>query len=239
MNPALTPPLRPGRRTAERLLRLLTGLVLFSALGGPAGAVEGNLIDVVVHSPSLEGNFLGDSPDRDVTIYLPPGYDEHPDARYAVLYLLHGYTGSNRGWVDDARARITPILDDLIGTGTIEPMIVVMPDAHNRYGAMTLGMLHPEVFGAVYSLSGGLLAIVDPGQGWYSSTVGAQALRATTFDAQGIYTQILIAFAAVVTPNPENPPFYVDLPYELVDGEVRPVPVPPSPSSWPSRTRCL
>jgi hypothetical protein len=36
---------------------------------GPKGTVE----RIKVHGKSLEGNLEGDSPDRDVFVYLPPG----------------------------------------------------------------------------------------------------------------------------------------------------------------------
>jgi S-formylglutathione hydrolase len=51
-----------------------------------------------VHGKFLEGNLEGDPPDRDVSIYLPPGYDAHRDQRYPVVYLLHGYGNSDEGW---------------------------------------------------------------------------------------------------------------------------------------------
>jgi len=47
---------------------------------------------VIVHSridgPQLAGNLLGDPSERDLFVYLPPGYEES-DARYPVAYLLH------------------------------------------------------------------------------------------------------------------------------------------------------
>lgn len=44
---------------------------------------------LTVHSPGLEGNAFGDSPDQQVAVYLPAGYDEG-SRRYPVVYLLHG-----------------------------------------------------------------------------------------------------------------------------------------------------
>lgn len=45
---------------------------------------------IAVHGPSLEGNLEGDSPDRRVFVYLPPGYAKEPGRRFPVVYLLHG-----------------------------------------------------------------------------------------------------------------------------------------------------
>jgi S-formylglutathione hydrolase len=97
--------------------------------------MSGLIIDTVVYSPSLEGNLLGDSPDRNVTIYLPPGYDTS-DKHYPVIYLLHGYTGDNKFWLEKGYANVNlePIMNDMINNKTIEPMILVSPDSYNRFG---------------------------------------------------------------------------------------------------------
>ena len=100
-------------------------------------AQEGQLVDVVVHSAAVEGNLLDDSADRNVTVYLPPGYDEDTARNYPVLYLLHGYTGTNEVWFSGnsflGAGNIREIADALIESGAIQPLIIVMPDARNKY----------------------------------------------------------------------------------------------------------
>ena len=44
-------------------------------------------------SEVLEGNAAGDPHARRVPVYLPPSYDERPERRYPVAYLLHGIPG--------------------------------------------------------------------------------------------------------------------------------------------------
>lgn len=58
------------------------------------------------------------------TVYLP---DEHARSGlvYPVLYLLHGHGGNERNWLDDGQ--VQSVLDRLIGSGQVPPMIVVMP----------------------------------------------------------------------------------------------------------------
>jgi enterochelin esterase-like enzyme len=98
---------------------------------------SGTLTTVTVHSTGLEGNLLGDSPDRLVTIYLPPGY-ESSDKNYPVVYLLHGYgpDGDNLLWFGAGYVPVNlkPIMDQLIYNGSIEPMILVSPNSKNRFG---------------------------------------------------------------------------------------------------------
>lgn len=64
---------------------------------------------------------------RRMHIYTPPGY-ETSDARYPVLYLLHGASDCDDSWTSIGRANF--ILDNLIAAGKAKPMIVVMPHGH-------------------------------------------------------------------------------------------------------------
>ncbi len=70
-------------------------LPLLLALAASAG---GSVERVRVHGKSLEGNLIGDSPDRDVSVYLPPSYKTEPARRYPVVYLLHGFTDDDAQW---------------------------------------------------------------------------------------------------------------------------------------------
>jgi hypothetical protein len=60
--------------------------------------LKGRYERIKVHGKSLEGNLEGDSPDREVSVYLPPSYATERNHRYPAVYLLHGYTNSDEGW---------------------------------------------------------------------------------------------------------------------------------------------
>ena len=62
---------------------------------------------------------------RELNVYVPPGYDQARDRRYAVLYLLHGFANDHHSWHRYGRAN--DILDNLLAKGAIEPFFVVMP----------------------------------------------------------------------------------------------------------------
>jgi len=64
---------------------------------------------------------------RRITIYTPPGY-ESSDESFPVLYLLHGAGGDEEAWIELGRS--SQILDNLLASGKIEPMIVVMPNGN-------------------------------------------------------------------------------------------------------------
>lgn len=65
------------------------------------------------------------NPLQEFFIYLPPCYDEMPDKRYPVLYLLHGQTYTADQWI---RLGAVNVLDNLIHSGESAPFIVVFPD---------------------------------------------------------------------------------------------------------------
>ncbi len=85
---------------------------------------------VTVHGASLEGNLEGDSPDRNVIVYLPPSYTRSPRRRYPVLYALHGYSIDNEKWTTEIKTPQT--VEGAFATGTRE-MIVVLADARTRH----------------------------------------------------------------------------------------------------------
>ena len=59
-------------------------------------------------------------------VYLPDGYDTS-ERSYPVLYLLHGYSDDQTGWVQFGE--VQGIADQAIREGRAAPMIIVMPDA--------------------------------------------------------------------------------------------------------------
>jgi enterochelin esterase-like enzyme len=75
-----------------------------------------------------EGSLGSTEPPQEFRIYLPPCYDEKPDQRYPVLYLLHGQTYTDDQWI---RLGAVNVIDQLILSGESIPFIVVFPD--DRY----------------------------------------------------------------------------------------------------------
>ncbi len=239
--------------------------------GEPA---KGTVERIKIHGKSLEGNLEGDSPDRDVSIYLPPSYKTNPKRRFPVLYFLHGFTdddarwfGLQKHWID-----LPKVLDRALAGGKNREVIVVMPnaftvyqgsmysksattgnweeyvasevvayiDSHYRtlprvasralaghsmggYGAMRIGMRRPDVFSTVYLLSPCCMA---PNLG--NSPNGAQMLKRAEaiqkledVEKADFLTKAMLASGAAWSPNPKNPPLYLDLPYRK--GEFQPM----------------
>ncbi len=98
---------------------------------------------MIVHSRiegrHLAGNLLGDPSERDLFVYLPPGYGES-ETRYPTAYLLHAFGSSAAQQVQPAldRERWVPpledVLDPVFGRMGARPMLVVVPDGWTSYG---------------------------------------------------------------------------------------------------------
>jgi S-formylglutathione hydrolase len=249
---------------------VLAVALTFAVAAGAQRAPEGRLVFATVHSRALEKNLLGDSPDQSVIIYLPPSYDTTPTRRYPVVYLLHGNGRTNRtAWVDGYQGlNIKTAMDTMVASGASKEMIIVMPDAHNRYvgshyvnstvtgnwadfitgdvvqyldatyrtlpssasrglaghsmggrGTLFLAATVPGVYGAIYSLSAGRMAFDTYAP--FEDTLWRRVLALQ--DPAGAPSNILVplGFAAAYSPNPSKPPFFVDLPVELREDQVK------------------
>lgn len=244
---------------------LLVSAITFAQSG------KGTKERIQIYSHAIDGNLIGDPAERDVTVYLPPSYSMHPERHYPVLYMLHGFMDTDSQWFgwEEHWINLHEVIDASLAEGRSKEMIVVMPNAYNRfkgsmysssvtigdwesfvarelvdyidsnyrtipkassrglaghsmggYGTIRLGMKYPEVWSAIYLMSPccmeGTLPDTDPD---VMKTVEAvdspEQLESTGFPA--IAT---LALAAAWAPNPEKPPFYLDLPF--ADGEVLP-----------------
>ena len=92
--------------------------------------------------PRFHSSFLPD--DRDVTVYLPPDYDENVEREYPVLYMQDGqnlfeletaFKGA-RTW------RFAESADAAILAGEVEPLIVV---GIGNAGRAAVGRIHSHV----------------------------------------------------------------------------------------------
>ena len=111
--------------------------VSIAAIAAIDAAQRKGSVDVFeVRSRAIEGNLVGDSPVRSVSVYLPPGYAAEKTRRYPVVYLLHGFTDSDAKWFGRAGKHwinLPVVLDDAHTAGGFFEAIVVMPDAFNAF----------------------------------------------------------------------------------------------------------
>jgi enterochelin esterase-like enzyme len=247
------------------LLSLIAGLACSQAMAQVqtqvppvvTGAKPVTVEHIHVHGASLEGNLEGDAVDRDVIVFLPPGYSRGSQ-RYPVVYALHGYSIGAEQWTHEIHVPQT--IEGAFAQGAHE-MIVVLPDSktvHNGsmysssvttgdferfiaqdvvsyidshyrtiadrksrglvghsmggYGATRIGMKHPEVFGALYIMSPCCLSARTPGDKAAELEKAVAAMKAPSDSADlPFFTRAQLASAAAWSPDPKNPPLYLDL----------------------------
>jgi enterochelin esterase-like enzyme len=258
----------PKQCTLKRLvLRIFVGLVLSVYLVLPSAvfAQRGTRESGEITSPALEGNLLGDSATKRYNIYLPPSYDTTSDKRYPVIYVLHGYTGTESGLF----GLVSNTLDAMIESGEVREMIAVFPNGSNRlrgswyrnsptigdyetyitqdlvghidanyrtlpsrenrgitgesmggYGTMHLALAYPEIFSVAVPQAGIYDFDNSPYTGWANQVARANPTDFAGFNRLPVLPQASVAYAAAASPNPDNPPLYLDFPLELVEGTV-------------------
>ena len=231
------------------------------------GAKPVSVEHIKVHGASLEGNLEGNAVDRDVLVFLPPGYSHDKQRRYPVVYALHGYSIGAEQWTHEIHVPQT--IEGAFAKGAKE-MIVVLPDsktvhngsmysssvttgdfetfisrdlvayidAHYRtipdrmsrglvghsmggYGATRIGMKHSDVFGSLYIMSPCCLAPRPAGPGNPEVEKALEAVKTPEDSAKlSFMARAQLASAAAWSPNPKNPPLYLDLPVK--DGSPQP-----------------
>jgi enterochelin esterase-like enzyme len=111
-------------RRFEVLRRILSAAAILGLASGlPLSAADDDALGRVFEGLHVTSTILG----RDVhyAVYLPPDYTLST-RRYPVVYLLHGYTDDESGWIQFGE--INGAADRAIADREIPPMIIVMPD---------------------------------------------------------------------------------------------------------------
>ena len=252
------------RSWAVVMVAALFGAPAFAQVQTPAppvvpGAKPVTVEHIKVHSAALEGNLEGEAVDRDVIVFLPPGYAKEKSRRYPVVYALHGYSIGAEQWTHEIHVPQT--IEGAFAEGARE-MIVVLPDsktlyngsmysssvttgdferfiahdlieyidAHYRsipdrlsrglaghsmggYGATRIGSKHPEVFGSLYIMSPCCLSAREPGPNATQLEKAVAALKSPSDSAAlPFFARAQLASAAAWSPDPKNPPLFLDLP---------------------------
>jgi len=255
-----------------RRLRIFTVVLCLLLACLTAVAQDGQIIRETIEAPSLDGNLLGDSTRRQITIYLPPSYDDGDGLAYPVVYLLHGYTGNNNLWTGGSyiSGNIVSSMKSWLGSGKVREMILVMPNSYTKFqggyyvnspaigrwgdfisrdliqymdsnyrtlpqresravmghsmgadSTIRIGMLNFDTFFCI-----GCLAAAFDWEEWMNDNRASYALASTIEDWAQLYSSSLLvkasfADAAAFAPNPDNPPFYCDLPFVYTDTKPR------------------
>ena len=98
-----------------------TILALMAFLAGLSAFAQSKIL-----TETLSSRILGC--EQKYNVYLPDGYD--PSQSYPVIYLLHGLWGDYTDWA--RKGGIRSVADELILSGELLPVVIVMPNAGDR-----------------------------------------------------------------------------------------------------------
>ncbi len=202
----------------KRRFSLVVLLVTGAAFSAPGiSDHKGTFERIKVHGKSLEGNLAGDSPDRDVSVYLPPSYATESSRRYPVVYLLHGYTNSDEGWFgpntksgfQSAGTTLPAVADQAIANGAAREMILVMPNAYNVYqgtmysNSVTTGDWEAYITRDLVSyIDSHYRTIADPAsRGLAGHSMGGYGTIRLAMKDPGVFSSIYILSACCLTAN--------------------------------------
>lgn len=69
---------------------------------------------------------------RHYNVFVPKTFYTDPDAKFPVLYLLHGMNDTHMGW--PTRGHVKDVMDQLTASGDAAEMIIVTPNAGGQAG---------------------------------------------------------------------------------------------------------
>ncbi len=140
-----------------------------------------------------------------------------PDAftRYQGSFYSNSATTGN--WEDYIVRELIPYVDAHYRTIPERASRGLAGHSMGGYGAIRIGMRHPDVFSSIYLLSACCMKFPD--SFLLENGVKAEAARTPEqADALETLPLLLVAISVAWSPNPNNPPFFADLPVK--DGKL-------------------
>ncbi|HEX8164145.1 MAG TPA: alpha/beta fold hydrolase [Pyrinomonadaceae bacterium] len=170
--------------------------------------------------PPLMDSMIGGGKIREMIVVAPDGGNAYGGSFYANSSV----TGN---WEDYIYRDLVAYVDANYRTLARPSGRGIAGHSMGGYGAVVLGMKHPEVFSVLYALSPCCLGLEED----LSETNPAWAglLRLTSREqvpkepksSEDFYTIAFVALSAAFSPNPERAPFYADMPFQERDGRIR------------------
>jgi predicted alpha/beta superfamily hydrolase len=149
---------------------------------------------------------------RPVIVVMPNQYS---------LYRGSFYTNSTLtgNWADFTAQDLVAFIDKNYRTIPEKESRGITGHSMGGYGAIKLGMLFPDVFSSVYALSPGLLGLAKEygakGKA-YHRIKNIKTREELVTGKKEFESNVVIALGRAFSPNPNNPPFYADLPFSYI-----------------------
>ena len=135
-----------------------------------------------------------------------------------TLYSGSFYSNSSLtgNWSDFEAKELVAYMDKNFRTIPTRDARAIGGHSMGGYGALKIAMLYPDVFSCVYALSPGLLAFVKEFGPNSDSFKELAAIKSKDALDKTYYPRVIAACARAWSPNPNKPPFYIDLPFNYI-----------------------
>ena len=157
--------------------------------------------------PPILDTVFGQGAAREMIVVTPDAYTRFQGSMYS-----NSITTGN--WENFVAEELVAYIDSHYRTIAKKESRGLCGHSMGGYGALRIGEKNPDVFSAVYLLSPCCLnSSALPLQTVPQSFLRADSIKTVEqFQKTDFGTKVLFASAAAWSPNPENPPFYIDLP---------------------------
>jgi S-formylglutathione hydrolase len=164
--------------------------------------------------PPILDTVFGQGAAREMIIVTPNAYTRFQGSMYS-----NSITTGN--WEDFVAKELVAYMDSHYRTIAKKESRGLCGHSMGGYGALRIGEKNPDVFSAVYLLSPCCLnSSPEPVQTIPQSFLRLNSIKTLEqFQSADFFTKTFFANAAAWSPNPENPPFYIDLPVK--DGQLQ------------------
>lgn len=166
---------------------------------------------IKIHGTALEGNLEGDAVDRDVFVFLPPGYAKDKSHRYPVIYALHGYSIGAEQWTHEIHVPQT--IEGAFAEGAKE-MIVVLPDSKTLHnGSMYSSSVTTGDFEQFIAVD--VVAYIDAhyrtiadrqSRGLVGHSMGGYGATRIGMKHADVFGSLYIMSPCCLSPRPADPP---------------------------------
>ncbi len=139
---------------------------------------------------------------------------------FGSFYVNSSVTGN---WEDFTAKELVSYVDRKYRTLARSTSRGIVGHSMGGFGAITLGMKHPEVFSVVYGLNPAVFGWA--GDFTIENPSFTSVLNAKSYDdllKGNIYTIAIVTVSQAFCPNPSRPPFFVDFPFAAVGGKLQP-----------------
>jgi S-formylglutathione hydrolase FrmB len=162
---------------------------------------------------------VGTAAIREMIVVVPNGNNRY----HGSFYTNSAVTGN---WEDFIYRDLVSYVDRNYRTIAKSESRGIVGHSMGGFGAILLGMKHPEVFCAIYALSPACLSLesdLGPGNSAWSKALRVKSgdeIKGDPRTLDEFYVRVFVALSAAFSPNPRHEPLYVDFPFQEQNGQL-------------------